>query len=170
MVRQIGMGLALAAMLVLGGCQTTGQNVYDAREVGKAREVKFATVLAVREVEVKGSRGTGTLAGAAAGGIGSSAIGQGRGQAGAILAGVLLGGIIGALFEEAVTSRTALEYTLVLDTGSALTVVQDRVEGNQVFQPGDRVLLQSSGPTHRVLAASHVPDEAKRPKSVTLVD
>ena len=171
MVKRLAIFVGIVCVLVATGCQRPGQNVYSYSEVGKASEVIFGTVLAVREVDVEGQNtGTGALVGAAAGGIAGNQIGHGGGSAAATLAGVVIGGIIGALAEQAATNRKALEYTVTLQTGATITVVQDHNEGERVLQPGERVMLQVVGGTQRVLPATDLPKEIKRPAGITVTD
>lgn len=163
--------ISLALALVLGGCQRPGQNVYNYNEVGRSSLINFATILAVREVSIRGKNtGLGAGVGAAAGGIAGSGMGRGSGRVGAVLAGAVVGGVIGALAEQAAADRMALEYTLILESGVTMTVVQDRNQGERVFKPGDRVMLQVSGGTQRVLPADHIPSRIKRPVGIKVYD
>jgi outer membrane lipoprotein SlyB len=163
--------LALGLALLLSACQRPGPNVYTGKEVGKASFVSFGTVLAVREVTVQGENTwLGAGVGAAAGGIGGSAIGSGAGNAATTLAGVVVGGVAGALAEQAISGRTALEYTVTMESGLTMAVVQDRNEGDRVLQPGERVMLQTSGATQRVLPANQLPTQISRPMGVKVVD
>lgn len=163
--------LLAACGMAVTGCQRPGQNVYSYTEVGKASLVNFGTVLAVREVAVQGQNtGLGAAVGATAGGIGGSQIGHGAGTAAATLAGVVVGGIVGALAEQAAANRTALEFTVIMQTGATITVVQDHNEGERVLQPGDRVIVQVTGGTQRVLAADHLPTQVQRPVGIKVVD
>lgn len=162
--------LLLAALTVIG-CQRPGQNVYNYNEVGKASMVNFGTVVAVREVDVQGQNtGAGAAIGAAGGGIAGNALSGGKATAGGTLAGVVIGGVIGALAEQAAANRTAVEYTVTLETGATVTIVQDHNEGEQAIVPGDRVMVQVSGGTQRVLPANQLPTEIKRPKGIKVID
>lgn len=170
-MNRVAVFLSIACILVVAGCQRPGQNVYSYKEVGKASEVLFGTVLAVREVDVQGQNtGVGALVGGAAGGVAGNQIGHGGGNVAATLAGVVIGGVAGALAEQAAANRKALEYTVTLQTGATITVVQDHNEGERVLQPGERVMLQVVGGTQRVLPADNLPTEIKRPAGVTVTD
>lgn len=83
---------------------------------------------------------------------------------------MVIGGIVGALAEQAAANRKALEYTVTLETGATVTVVQDHDEGERVLQPGERVMLQVTGGTQRVLAADNLPTELKRPTGIKVID
>ncbi len=170
-MKRLAVFIGVACILAAAGCQRPGQNVYSHSEVGKASQVIFGTLLAVREVEVQGQNtGLGALAGAAGGGIAGNQIGRGGGSAAATLVGVVIGGIVGALAEQAVANRKALEYTVTLETGATITVVQDHDEGERVLQPGERVMLQVTGGTQRVLPADNLPTELKRPTGIKTID
>lgn len=163
--------LLVMAALVLAGCQHPGQNVYRYDEVGKASLVNFGTIVGVREVAVEGKNtGLGAATGAAAGGLAGSQFGQGGGNAVATLAGVVIGGIAGALAEQAAANRTATEYTVTLENGVTMTVVQDHNEGERILRPGERVILQVTGGTQRVLPADQLPTQIKRPAGIKVVD
>lgn len=163
--------LVVAGAVALTGCQHPGQNVYRASEVGKASLVNFGTVVAVRDVAVQGENsGLGAMAGAAGGGIAGSQFGSGGGSAAATLVGVVIGGVAGALAEQAASNRTAVEYTVTLQSGVTMTVVQNKNDGDRIIQPGDRVILQVTGGTQRVLPADQLPTQIKRPVGITVTD
>ncbi len=171
MVKRLAVFIGIACILAAAGCQRPGQNVYSYSEVGKASLVNFGTLLAAREVAVQGQNtGAGALAGAAAGGIAGNQIGRGGGNAAATLVGVVIGGIVGALAEQAAANRKALEYTVTLETGATITVVQDHDEGERVLEPGERVMVQVTGGTQRVLPADNLPTELKRPAGIKVTD
>lgn len=163
--------LAITTTLALVGCQHPGQNVYSYREVGRANLVNFGTVLAVRDVAIEGQNtGGGALVGATGGGIAGSQFGRSGGNAAATLAGVAIGLVAGALIEQAAANRTGLEYTVTLETGVTMTIVQEKNDGDRVLQPGERVMVQLSSGTQRVLPTDNIPTEIKRPQGVKVVD
>lgn len=163
--------LIAAAAVALVGCQRPGQNVYNYNEVGKASLVNFGTVVGVREVDVKGQNtGAGAAVGATAGGVAGYGLSNGGGTAAATLGGIVVGGVIGALAEQAAANRTAVEYTVTLETGATVTIVQDHNDGEQQIKPGDRVMIQVSGGTQRVLPANQLPTEIKRPAGIKVTD
>jgi outer membrane lipoprotein SlyB len=141
--------LLIAAAVMVKGC-ATGQTggVYKESEAGREQTVRFATIESLRTVTVAGNRsGVGTLAGGVIGGIGGSEVGHGKGSAvGAVLGGV--GGMVaGEAVEEAATRREAQEITVRLENGELRAIVQ---QGGEVFRPGERVRLLSSGGVTRV--------------------
>jgi outer membrane lipoprotein SlyB len=90
----------------------------------------------------------GTGAGAIIGGIGGSAVGQGRGSAVAAVVGAVAGGIAGQAIENNRSRVAGVELTVRLDNGELRAIVQE-VDGQQ-FKPGDRVRLLSQGGVTRV--------------------
>jgi len=170
-VKRSSIILGALCILSLASCQRPGQNVYNYNEVGKTSVVNFGTVVAVREVNVQGQNtGLGAAAGAAAGGIAASQIGHGGGKAAATLGGVLIGGAVGALTEQLAANRKALEYTVTLETGTTITVVQDHNEGEKVIKPGDRVMVQVSGGTQRILPADGMPTQIQHPEGIHITN
>lgn len=165
---------ALALLLLavtITACASASQNTYDAAEVGKAKPVTFATVLGSRVVNIKGENsGLGLLGGGAAGaGVGSE-FGTGTGNAWATAAGAVAGAAAGYLAEQEINNRDGVEYTLTLETGETLNIVQELKEGEPVFPNGARVMVQDYGKYQRVLAADHLPEAIKRPKGVKVID
>jgi outer membrane lipoprotein SlyB len=161
----------LLALGALAGCQHPGQNVYSSREVGRATSVNFGTVLAVREIAIKGEQtGLGAATGGAIGGVAGSQFGRSGGKVASTLGGVLVGGLAGAATEQAIADRRGLEYTVTLQSGTTLTIAQERAAGDRILQPGERVMVQMSGTHQRVLPADQLPTEIKRPVGVTVKD
>ncbi len=162
---------ALGALLLLSACMRPGQNVYSYKDVGSVQTVSFGTVVASRQIDIKGENtGTGALVGGAAGAGAGSYIGGGSGNAWAIAGGAIAGIAAGALAEQAMADRTGIEYTVTLETGLTVTVAQEVAKGDVILQPGARVMVQNSGGYQRVLPASHLPEEIKRPKGIKVVD
>jgi outer membrane lipoprotein SlyB len=164
--------LALACLAVLlAGCATKGQNRYAANEVGRASIVEFGTIINTRPVDIRGQNtGAGAAVGGAAGGLAMSNVGRGSGNAAAILGGVVAGAIAGAVVEQSMQDRVGLEYVITLQNGKTITIVQDQAPGDQVFAPGDRVMVQANGTYQRVLPANMLPTEIDRPKGIKVRD
>jgi outer membrane lipoprotein SlyB len=144
--------LAGAAVLLGSGCatRTNSASVYSASQAQREQTVRFATVEGVREVVIdRGQTGTGTVAGAAVGGIAGSSVGGRRENiAGAIL-GAVAGGVIGQAVEGSANKKKGVEITLRYDNGDIRAIVQEA--DDQAFQPGDRVRILQSGTTSRVV-------------------
>ncbi len=161
----------LAIAGALGACQHPNQNTYRYDEVGKSSAVSFGTVVAVRTIDIIGrNTGAGALIGGAAGAGAGSAIGSGSGNGWAIGAGLVAGGVVGALAEQAASDRKGLEYTVVLESGVTLTIAQESPADERPLQVGERVIVQNTGGYQRVLSASQLPTEVKRPQGIKVVD
>lgn len=161
----------LAAAAALSGCATQGQNRYSYQDVGRATAVEFGTIIASRPVDIKGQNtGVGGAVGAAAGGLALSNVGRGSGNLAAILGGALVGAAAGAIAEQAMSDRVGIEYVVTLANGKTITIVQEQAQGDKVFGPGERVMVQTSGTYQRVLPAEHLPTAVNRPKDIKVVD
>ncbi|MEM9783481.1 MAG: hypothetical protein AAF899_13525 [Pseudomonadota bacterium] len=169
--RSVAIPSALAALLVLGACAPQSQTRYDAVEVGRPLFVEFATVLAVREVRIQGKNsGIGGALGATAGGFALSPVGQGTGRAGAILGGALAGLALGVVAEQLVSNRTGVEYTLTLEDGRTVVIVQNLGSEDEILAPGDRAIIQQGRRFQRVLPANDLPEEIRRPRGVAVFE
>lgn len=164
------LALALVA-IITSACANTSQNTYNETEVGKATTVTFGTVLGTREVDIKGENsGLGAIGGAAVGaGLGSE-FGSGTGNAWATGLGAVAGLAAGALGEQELKDRKGVEYTITLESGETMTIVQELASGETVFPAGSRVMVQDYGKYQRVLSAAHLPETLSRPKGVKVVD
>lgn len=101
-------------------------------------------ILAVREVEISGTKsgigaGAGMGAGAAAG---AAAGGDPAGAAIGAIGGAVVGGVVGAVTEEALTRAGAVEFIIQQENGQAIAVVQTNEEN---LAAGDKVLILRSG-------------------------
>jgi len=156
---------------VLTACQNPSQNAYRYNEVGKSSAVSFGTVIAVRTIDIIGrNTGAGALVGGAAGAGAGSAIGAGSGNGWAIGAGLVAGAVVGALAEQAISDRKGLEYTVILESGVTLTLAQENPPNERPLEVGERVIVQNTGGYQRVLPASQLPTEVKRPQGIKVVD
>ncbi len=132
--------MVVALSVGIGGCASnlSGQS-YSRAEARTVQQVQYGTVEAVRPVQIEGTKTpVGPLAGAVVGGVGASAIGQGRGSAVAAAVGAVAGGLAGAAAEEGLTRRQGVEITVRLDSDRTIAVVQQAAPGES-FAPGDRV-------------------------------
>ncbi len=137
---------------VLTGCavQPNSGSVYSSHQAGREQTVRTGVVESVREVTIdKGQSGVGTLAGGALGGIAAgSNIGRGNGAIAAGILGAVAGGVAGKHVESNLTQRRGLEITVRLDNGGGLRAVTQ--DADELFRPGERVRLLSSGGSTRV--------------------
>lgn len=163
---------AVAFIPLLAACtEPLGQNQYSYKEVGQSVIVEFATVVAVKEVGITGrNTGAGALAGAAAGAGAGSYAGNGSGEAWAMAGGALVGAVAGAALEQEMANSKGYEYVVITEEGKTKTIVQNQTEKDQVFKKGERVMVQTKGTYQRVLSASDLPEQIKRPKGIKVVD
>lgn len=142
---------SLAAMLALGGCQSslTG-DTYSRDEARAVQTVRMGTIESLRPVKIEGTKTPiGAGAGAVVGGIGGSGLGGGRGSAVLAVVGAVAGGLLGAAAEEGLTRTQGVEITVREDDGTMRAYVQE-VEPNQVFRVGERVRILTVNGTSRV--------------------
>lgn len=150
--------LLVLASLTLGGCATSRSGDYYTRDQARrAQTVETGVLEAMRPVQIEGTKTPlGGLGGAAIGGIAGSAIGGGRGSAVAAVAGAIAGGLAGAAIEEQATQVPGWEFTVRLDSGKTIAVVQEAVE-NEVLSPGMRVRILTGGGATRVTPIYQTP-------------
>lgn len=143
--------LTLAIAATLAGCVVAPQSasVYRPYQTQNEQVVRMGQVESVREVTIaQRDTGTGTMAGAALGGIAAgSNVGGGNGAIAAGILGAVAGGAIGSHLEANMNNRKGFEITVKLDNGELRAITQ---EADEMFRPGERVRLLSSGRTTRV--------------------
>jgi len=142
---------SLAALLALGGCQSslTG-DTYSRNEARAVQTVRMGTIESLRPVKIEGTKTPiGAGAGAVIGGVGGSGLGGGRGSAVMAVVGAVAGGLLGAAAEEGLTRTQGVEITVREDDGTMRAYVQE-VEPNQVFRVGERVRIMTVNGTSRV--------------------
>lgn len=124
---------SLGLLLMLQGCaRDISSESYSADSVGEAQETYPGVVISARHVRVKaGERlqdnNTGAALGAVGGGlagVGIAGHNNGLGTVAGLAGGAVLGGLAGAFAERALTNQDGIEYTVKLDKGSLMTVVQ----------------------------------------------
>jgi outer membrane lipoprotein SlyB len=144
--------LALAASLALVGCATSSPDVISRHDAQRMSTVLDATVLAVRPVTVDGSQnGTGGVAGGVVGAVAGSSLG---GKREAIVGGVLgavAGAVVGNAIERSATREESWEILVQLRNGERRAIVQ--AKGSETFQPGDPVMIVTTGSKVRVARA-----------------
>ena len=135
---------SVCVMLSTAACAPKdSQRQYQEGEVGISHAVEFGTILNMREVAIATKNtNIGTLGGGAVGaGLGSYA-GSGSGTSWATAGGALVGAVAGYYAEQAMGDRTGYEYVVQLQSGEVKTIVQEKAEGDVVFNAGDTVMLQ----------------------------
>ncbi len=143
--------VALAAVS-LAACTTTSPDVIQKGDAQRLSQVQDATVLSLRPVVVDGNQsGTGGVVGGVVGGVSGASVG---GRREGIVVGVLaavVGGVIGNAVERAATREDAIEFLLQLKNGERRTLVQ--AKGGEMFNPGDAVILVTTGGKTRIVRA-----------------
>ncbi|GLC92084.1 membrane protein [Cupriavidus sp. TA19] len=141
--------IAIAALVAGCATESNSNSIYSTGQAQREQTVRYGVVEGVREVAIQRSQtGAGTLAGGAIGGIAAgSTIGGGNGAVAAGILGAILGGIAGSAAENKINERRGLEITVRLENGEMRAITQ---EADEVFRPGERVRLLSSGGVTRV--------------------
>lgn len=143
-----GAAAAVLGLTALSAC-TPQQNasVLPAGQTMVAQEVQFGTVVSSRAVTVQGSQ-TNQVIGAIVGGVAGAAlgneVGKGTGKVLATGAGATAGAAAGQAAGRAAGTTQSIEWTVRLDSGRAIAVVQ----GSPVFAVGQRVqVITGNGQT-----------------------
>lgn len=145
----------LAVLALLSACQTTSPDVIQRDQAQRMSQVQDATVLSIRPVTVDGSQsGVGAVSGAVVGGVAGSSVGGRReGQVVGVIAAVA-GAVIGNAIERNATKEDAVEILVQLRSGERRAVVQ--AKGNEILNPGEPVILVTTGGKTRVMRAPAV--------------
>ena len=142
---------AVTASLLIAGCASpgVGGGNYSRAQTRGEQSVRLGTVESVRDVTIDADNtGTGTLAGAAIGGIAGSTVGGGnRANAVGAIAGAVVGGLIGNSVEKNHNDRQGVEVTVRLEGGKIIAVTQGK---DEEFRVGDRVKILSGQGATRV--------------------
>jgi outer membrane lipoprotein SlyB len=144
---------AIYAVLIgaaLAGCASPPNSgrEYTYYQAQGEQTVRMGVVESIRDVSiVNPDSGTGTVAGAALGGLGGSTIGRGNGSAAMAIVGAVAGGVIGNRVENNANHKPGYEITVKLDNGELRAITQ---LADEAFRPGERVRLLSNGITTRV--------------------
>lgn len=141
------------AVTVLAAClpaKQTGTS-YSRDEVRTVQNIKLGRVVDVTDIRIEGTNsGAGGVVGGAVGGIAGGTTGSGaKGDVAAVLAGAA-GAIIGAKLENAATRANGKEYTIRLENGEVISVVQAIDKKSEDIVAGDSVKILSQSGTVRV--------------------
>lgn len=152
-MRRTSITLATAMLAaVLAGCATSNPDVISRNDSQRLSTVLDATVLAVRPVTVDGNQsGAGAVAGGLVGGIAGSSVGGRRDSAAIGVIGAVVGAVLGNAIERNSTHEESLEIMLQLRSGERRAVVQ--AKGSESFNPGDAVIMVTTGSKVRVMRA-----------------
>lgn len=149
-MKQLLLSVTIATAMLAGCAQPgLGGGNYTRGQVRGEQSVRIGTVENVRDVTIDArDTGTGTLAGAAIGGVAGSTLGGGsRANAVGAIAGAVVGGIIGSAVEKNNNDRVGVEVTVRLEGGKMIAITQEKDED---FRVGDRVRILSGQGTTRV--------------------
>ena len=140
-MKKFVIALALPLTLLLGACaENIGANHYNTSSVGQVNRAAKGTIVAVRQVTVSDGDGQiGKLSGAIAGGAAGSMIGGSDAvQILGAIGGAVVGGIAGDAAQEGLSRQRGYEYTIQLDNGNIVSLVQ----GTDVYlQVGQKCLI-----------------------------
>ena len=153
--------IAAAVLATLAACSTTSPDVVQRGDAQRMSTVQDATVLSIRPVTVDGSQsGIGGVTGAVAGGVAGSSVGGHREGAVVGVLGAVAGAVIGNAVERSATKEDAVEILVQLRNGERRAIIQ--AKGTEVLNPGDPVILVSTGGKTRVTRAPAVTQPAPR--------
>jgi outer membrane lipoprotein SlyB len=153
-LRRMGARAALLLALPLAACAPPQSgNLVNANQAQVAQRVNLGTIVGVQQVTVQGANPGGELAGTAGGALVGGAIGNqigdGEGRDIAQAIGVIGGGILGNRAARNATLEQSFEWTVRLDNGQTVTVIQSR----PTFARGQRVqVIQGRGGLTRLAA------------------
>ena len=155
MFKQLALIASIAGAASLTGCVVANPNTVSAYDAQRLSTVVDATVLSVRPVTLQGrDTGVGTVSGAVIGGIAGSNVGGPRTGGIVGIVGSIAGGLIGNAVERDATQQQAVEILVQLKNGDRRAVTQGL--GADVFNPGDPVIMVTTGGRVRVMRAPPV--------------
>lgn len=122
--------VVLLALSLLAGCaKNISSDEYAEDDVGSITQTYKGVIIASRPVKVTGGDSlsdnkAGAIGGGVAGGLLGSQLGQGRGSVVGLVVGAAAGALGGSLAEKGLKSQEGMEYTIELDSGRIMTIVQ----------------------------------------------
>ena len=163
-MRRTTLALALSASLLaaLTGCATSSPDVISRSDAQRMSTVVDATVLTVRPVTVDGSQsGGGAVAGGVVGGIAGASVGGRRESAAIGVLAAVAGAVVGNAIERTATREESLEIMVQLRNGDRRAIVQ--AKGSESFNPGDAVIIVTTGSKVRVARAPVISGPGNNP-------
>ncbi len=141
----------LVTTAFLAGCASPGLGGgnYTRSQTRGEMNVRLGVVESVRDVVIDArDSGTGTLAGAALGGIAGSTLGRGdKASVAGAIAGAVVGGLVGSGIEKSNNDKRGVEVTVKLEGGKLIAITQEK---DEEFRVGDRVRILSGQGATRV--------------------
>ncbi|MFN7662740.1 MAG: glycine zipper 2TM domain-containing protein [Alphaproteobacteria bacterium] len=135
---------SFATLLLLTNCaKNISSSEYAEADVGSVKHTYKGVIISARPVKVQAGDSlednkTGLVGGGLAGGLLGSQIGQGRGQVVGLVLGAAAGAVGGSLLEKGLKSQEGIEYSVELNDGRILTLVQGK---DNPLSIGQRVLV-----------------------------
>jgi len=139
---------------ILFACSSVdGTGKYRVQTIGNAQRSVRAVVLSAEPVYIQAdTSGVGAALGATAGGGIAS---EGSDNAAVIIAGIILGAVIGDYIEGQDNVYPATQYVIETTNGILLTVAQID-EGNDIFKKGNKVILVHGYPNRLIADPSDI--------------
>ncbi|KAA2211712.1 hypothetical protein [Teichococcus oryzae] len=149
-------GLLALALAGLAACSPSySPDSYSSRAVQQANKVEAGVVIGRRQIEISADGTTGTVTGAAAGGVAGTRVGGGDvTSAFAGIGGGLIGGLLGTAVEKGVGSTPGYEYIVRKPNGELVSVTQ---RDETPLAIGQKVLV-IAGSQARIVADYTVPN------------
>ncbi len=141
------------AIFTLAACTPTKQTgtSYSRTEARTVQNVKLGRIVDVTVIQIEGTKsGAGEVVGGALGGVAGHSTGSGAEADLAAIAAGAVGAFIGSRVEEAATKSEGREYTIKLENGEVISVVQAVDGDSETIVAGDSVKVLSQGGTFRV--------------------
>jgi outer membrane lipoprotein SlyB len=143
---------ALAGALLVACAPQQSADVLPGNQALTASTVSYGTIVSSRAVQLQGGQGS-QAAGAVLGGLAGAAVGQevggGTGRVIATGVGATAGAAAGLQAGKAVAGRQSIEWTVRMDNGATIAVVQ----GEPAFAVGQRVQVITGGGQTRLAPA-----------------
>ena len=153
---------AALSVAALAACTTTSPDVVSRNEAQRLSSVQDGVVLSTRAVVVEGQQsGIGGTAGGIAGGVAGASVGGRREAVVVGVIGAVVGGVVGNAVERYGTREEAVELLIQLKSGERRSIVQ--AKGSENIQPGDAVILVTTGGKVRVSKAPAIDPAAAAP-------
>ena len=157
--------LALFASLLLSGCANKSTTDIPLEDAGQAFKTRYGTILSQRPVSVRSDSTQAVGGGAFLGGAAGAVIGQTNG---AMLGGLVLGGVAGELAHDLIETENAIEYVIAFGDGTTMIIAQIQRGSETVLQKGTRVLVQFGAKSNRVISAEDLEKEIYPPEELKL--
>lgn len=156
--------IAAAVLAALSACTTTSPDVVGRNDAQRMSTVQDGVILSTRNVVVEGSQsGIGGAAGGVVGAVAGSSVGGHRDNAVGGVIGAVVGGVVGNAVERFGTREDAVELLIQLKNGERRSIVQ--AKAGETLNPGDSVIIVTTGGKVRVTKAPVVAPPAPAPKS-----